>query len=85
MEEKLVQHRVIRRRVLKESERKPVIMVREQRMMGRGRMLGGRWWNVVHTVPGPRLQYYQGCRAGPLGVTRKVVPPLSLVRRLATL
>jgi len=36
-------------------------------------------------VPGPRLKYTPGCRTGQLGISRKVVPPKSIIHRLTVL
>merc|ERR1711971_1264351 len=82
LEEQLVMQRAIPRRERVEvgPVPRPVVMIREQARMGG--MLGKRPGGVQH-VPGPRLQYSPGCRTGPLGVTRRVVPPFSLTQRLS--
>merc|ERR1711971_440674 len=82
LEEQLVMQRAIPRRERVEvgPVPRPVVMIREQARMGG--MLGKRLGGVQH-VPGPRLQYSPGCRTGPLGVTRRVVPPFSLTQRLS--
>merc|ERR1712241_889828 len=82
LEEQLVMQQAIPRRERVEvgPVPRPVVMIREQARMGG--MLGKRTGGVQH-VPGPRLQYSAGCRTGPLGVTRRVVPPFSLTQRLS--
>jgi len=81
LEEQLVASRLIPRRESLEvgPTPRPVVMVREYPLPGHQLRQPAKG---AIRVPGPRLQYSQGCRSGPLGVTRKVVPPLSLTQRL---
>merc|ERR1719322_1094447 len=83
LEEQLVMQRAIPRRERVEvgPVPRPVVMIREQGRMGG--VLGKRSNAGAQHVPGPRLQYSAGCRTGPLGVTRRVVPPFSLTQRLS--
>lgn len=84
IEEELVMKHLIEKRQRTEvgpAVSRQVIMIREEKSLGNPNVI--QKTDLMQEVPGPRLQYTQGRRAGPLGVTRKVVPPLSLVRRLS--